>query len=628
MNCPRRCVVSSIPLRLEDASVVVACRHYFGFRIGFWEMRMFIFFFKTVSKQFLFMTNKTNNEQAVAQPTKMRVKKSEELTIIKAMERIVEGARGSKLSDAFWRSCSKPIAFLEERLQLTRMQIVLVCILAEFGDTMNWRMIGEYLDCTRLKIMTFSDEVKELLEKGWIVRKGLRDHCGQSQGYMLERGVVTALRNNRPFVPEKLDGLTTQEFVDRIVKRVTKSVGSRFHMNEDFEGDEEWLLRICRKNEHLPLSQAALQGEEIHDVVLLLLLVTDHINCVEADNEGITLNLVEELYPSDYLVDHMRDLLEDGTHPFFEAGLVEHKCVDGIADPSTIVLTDNGKKTLLAGYVAKRRRGKSGKPQGLRCHKTIQAKEMFYNAEDQAQIGRLVDMLRPANFKLLQERLEHEGFRKGFACLFYGAPGTGKTETVLQIARMTGRDIMQVDIATIRDKYVGETEKRIKSAFVYYRLACAKCALQPILFFNEADALFMRRSEDVQRSVDKMENAMQNIILQEMETLDGILIATTNLTSNLDGAFDRRFLFKIEFHQPSSEIRAKLWTSMISGLSEEDARRLAQRYDFTGGQIENVARKYVIDKILTGEPSTLDDLNNYCQCETLGGSALGRLGFC
>ncbi len=98
--------------------------------------------------------------------------------------------------------------------------------------------------------------------------------------------------------------------------------------------------------------------------------------------------------------------------------------------------------------------------------------------------------------------------RKGFACLFYGAPGTGKTESVLQIARQTGRDIMQVDIAGMRDKYVGESEKNIKAVFQNYRELCKKSEVMPILFFNEADALINKRTERIEHSVDKMDNAM------------------------------------------------------------------------------------------------------------------------
>ena len=111
---------------------------------------------------------------------------------------------------------------------------------------------------------------------------------------------------------------------------------------------------------------------------------------------------------------------------------------------------------------------------------------------------------------------------------------------------------------------------------------------------------------------------MQNIILQEIETLDGILIATTNLTSNLDDAFERRFLFKIEFNKPNTEVKTKIWTSMLGDdISIEDAHRLANNYDFSGGQIENIARKCAIEYILSVEKATFDELNEFCKQEFL-----------
>lgn len=83
-----------------------------------------------------------------------------------------------------------------------------------------------------------------------------------------------------------------------------------------------------------------------------------------------------------------------------------------------------------------------------------------------------------------------------------------------------------------------------------------------------------------------------------MENLEGILIATTNLTDSLDPAFERRFLFKIEFSRPSASARRHIWQAMIPGLSNSDALMLANRFDFSGGQIENIARKHTIDAML------------------------------
>ena len=219
--------------------------------------------------------------------------------------------------------------------------------------------------------------------------------------------------------------------------------------------------------------------------------------------------------------------------------------------------------------------------------------------------------------------------RKGFACLFYGGPGTGKTETVLQIARKTGRDLMQVDIAGMRDKFVGESEKNIKEVFARYRTLCKNSEVMPILFFNEADGIFGKRTTfgGNNPSVEKMDNAMQNIILQEIEDLDGILIATTNLTCNLDSAFERRFLYKVEFHKPDTDVKAKIWCTMLKDLSSDDARQLAAHFDFSGGQIENIARKRAVDYVLSGKLASLSEIEGYCRAELLNGKERKSIGF-
>lgn len=159
---------------------------------------------------------------------------------------------------------------------------------------------------------------------------------------------------------------------------------------------------------------------------------------------------------------------------------------------------------------------------------------------------------------------------------------------------------------------------------------CKNSDVMPILFFNEADAIFNKRTNigGLNPTVEKMENSTQNIILQEMDNLDGILIATTNLTCNLDSAFDRRFLFKVQFKNPETEVKAKIWRTMLKRISESDALTLAKRYDFSGGQIENIARKQSIDYVLYGKETTLEDLDRYCKAELLDkGDARTTIGF-
>ena len=176
--------------------------------------------------------------------------------------------------------------------------------------------------------------------------------------------------------------------------------------------------------------------------------------------------------------------------------------------------------------------------------------------------------------------------------------------------------------------WVGESEKNIKALFDNYRNKVRESKLTPILLFNEADAIIGKRQEGAERAVDKMENSIQNIILQEMETLDGILIATTNLAQNMDKAFERRFLYKIKFTKPTIEARMSIWREMIPTLSEADTHALAVKYDFSGGQIENIARHYAIDNILHGSSgNVLETLTIHCDNERLEKKEQKKIGF-
>jgi len=258
----------------------------------------------------------------------------------------------------------------------------------------------------------------------------------------------------------------------------------------------------------------------------------------------------------------------------------------------------------------------------------IKPRSLFYSNEITNSIDDLARLLEEKNYNDIRARLQEQGFRCGFACLFYGAPGTGKTETVMQLARRTGRDIMQVNISEMKSKWVGESEKNVKALFDSYRQRVKESPITPILLFNEADAIIGKRQEGAERAVDKMENSIQNIILQEMESLDGILIATTNLAQNMDKAFERRFLYKIRFDKPTVEARTSIWREMLPTLDMVDAKKLAERYDFSGGQIENIARHYAIDAILHGNAvPTAENLALHCDSERISNTSSKRIGF-
>jgi SpoVK/Ycf46/Vps4 family AAA+-type ATPase len=186
---------------------------------------------------------------------------------------------------------------------------------------------------------------------------------------------------------------------------------------------------------------------------------------------------------------------------------------------------------------------------------------------------------------------------------------------------------MYVDISQTKSMWFGESEKRIKSVFNDYARLCRKSKMKPILLFNEADAVLGKRKEGNASNVAQTENAIQNIILEQMEKNDGILIATTNLVDNLDAAFERRFLFKLKFELPSEEAKKQIWKSKLNWLDDDNSATLAKNYQFSGGEIDNIARKSIINEVITGNRSTLDELLQYCDEERLMSKRGMKLGY-
>lgn len=320
--------------------------------------------------------------------------------------------------------------------------------------------------------------------------------------------------------------------------------------------------------------------------------------------------------------------LRDERHKLQQEALVELRKED-MFDDAAIALTDKGKHLFLEDdyelFCTENRN------QNLIYPDKIIEKTLFYDDELRKQLELLKENLAEEKFSELQERLEKLSLPKGVAALFHGLPGTGKTETALQIARATGRAVCHVDISAAKTCWYGESQKLVKGIFTNYARLCKKEKLKPILLFNEADALLSNRQNinntSGSNSVAQTENAIQNIILEEMEKLDGILIATTNMTDNLDSAFARRFLFKIKFGQPTTEAKQSIWKNKISWLSDDDCRQLAIHHDFSGGEIDNIVRKVVMEVILHGTRPTLAEIEELCRHEKLEEGEVQKIGF-
>ena len=245
---------------------------------------------------------------------------------------------------------------------------------------------------------------------------------------------------------------------------------------------------------------------------------------------------------------------------------------------------------------------------------TTLKKEIFLDEKIAKDIDQLKNACSSKNFNKIIRDLKKANLPTGIVSILYGYPGTGKTASVYEIAKLTKRDVLQVDISAIQSKWVGESEKNTKAIFTEYKRACELLKTKPILLFNEADAIISKRL-DVTDAIGQMNNTMQNILLEELENFEGIFMATTNLIDNMDDAFSRRFLNKIKFEKPSSKIRMAIWKSKLTDLDDSAYEKLS-KYDLSGGQIENVSRKYLINKILNQKEFDMSEILDYVKDET------------
>ncbi len=333
-------------------------------------------------------------------------------------------------------------------------------------------------------------------------------------------------------------------------------------------------------------------------------------------------NAINEMYPPSEQMNAMHQI-KNKQHLLQRLGLMDVE-KESFFQISRLVLTDKGKELFLEEDMDVFEENVSDNDI-VECEK-IAGKALFFGPTIERQLGEIRDSLQERNLVAMCDRLKAKHLPTGITALFYGLPGTGKTESVMQIARVTGRSIMHVDISETKSCWFGESEKIIKAVFKKYRKLCQRSKVKPILLFNEADAVFSKRKDANSSNVAQTENAIQNIILEEMENLDGILIATTNMADNLDGAFERRFLFKVRFDKPITESKKNIWRDKLPDITDAEATELATNFDFSGGEIDNIVRKATMHEVISGTSLTIENLKTLCNEEKIA-SKNAKVGF-
>ena len=540
----------------------------------------------------------------------------EKMTQFEAIECVVRNAQDSELDAKFFEHVGPCLQKIADAQNLTADQALVLCLMMNFCDSSNIRLgnLARYTGLSTVYLLKYLNDIDVLAERGFLKRV---DRCN-TESYAIRLEAINALKQDKAFKLETHSGINCVKLFD-LVSQI-------FSEGDDYDVQRERVMNLLHANSQLKIAQV-IKGHQLSDDDTMLLMLFCFL-FVDNEDDMVEMSDFAEIIDNNRLLRVWGRQLSKEQHPLQQKKLIEFNSLSPMIDGRYFHLTDEAKNDLLGelGICLKKKTKKQSLPKDFVSHKSVVAKRMFYTRDNQTQVDRLAQLLEEKKFRDVCRRMKQKGMRTGFACLFYGAPGTGKTETVMQLSRQMKRDVMVVDFSQIRSKWVGDSEKNIKGVFERYRHFCKQLRRKPILLFNEADAVINTRQEQATHSVDKMENTMQNIILQEMEQFDGIMIATTNLVQSMDPAFERRFLYKIQFERPDASVRANLWQEMIPELDTEECQALGEQFDFSGGQIENVARKYAINTILNDiEPSNrLTELTTLCHEECINDTKTTR----
>lgn len=501
---------------------------------------------------------------------------------------------------------------------VNEIQVIFLCACTDIILSKSNDCICDYWGITPLKYYRFNKEIEDLVKRGFIYFNLNKD--GHSS-YDFEDDILYFILHNTEINIE-------EEQIDSIsfVTKIRDILGGYDNEYKTWTQQITAVYEIEKKYSDLQfIKDVKKQFKDRYERFCFYCICYDY-----QDGANTKVQPLCTIVYNHSKVQMIKQFLE-GDYPLLKRGFIDFVVKGNLLD-STVTITEKSKDIFLGEdkYLYER----TVNEKSLIFPDKIISKQLFYSKDNKTQINMLYSLLTTENFINIQKSLKNKGFPTGICILLYGSPGTGKTESVYQIAKTTNRQIFHVDISQTKSCWFGESEKKIQEIFDNYKRMCERFRISgkndtPILLFNEADAIIQKRTEFHGGGVEKTENAMQNILLENLEKFDGIMIATTNLEINMDAAFERRFLYKIKFENPTLEAKTAIWQSKLNWLPDEQAKQLASEYNFSGGEIDNVVRKATMEEILNGSKVTLNRLEELCNSEKLISSNSGRkMGFC
>jgi len=555
----------------------------------------------------------------------MKKKSIKKEAIFAAINTVYLQSEGKIPNKELYATLKKELAILTDYTNLSTEEAYIFAVIFYvnlMGESSNINDLCKYFKTNTFSLLEVVDAIQLLCEKGIVKTKKYRprhDNLLFNSSYSISKNISFNLLKGKEFpLIEGKKIVTEIELIEAFNTIGQQCIDGEIQALELEDAVNDLLLNYP----HFEATKFVKEYKLAHEEILVLYYVIWNTLCGQ---NGIDMdNLCGSIFKSRSQQVLFTQSMVQGSNPLMKHELMEYvstgfmnnfeaspsrKTADKLAEFDIIIKMPTSRRATVIDP------------------KLIIEKTLFYSEKEKQQMEAVHSILKEENYTQLIDRMQSKGMPQGVNVLLFGAPGTGKTESVLQLAKQSGREIVKVDISNTKSMWFGESEKIIKRIFNDYREYAKRCSIAPILFFNEADAVLSKRSSNGANNTQQTENAIQNILLDELENFEGIFMATTNLMNNLDKAFERRFLYKVEFMVPTSYQRASIWQSKFSTLSFDACENLAYNYELSGGQIDNIYRKSEINYILNNEEVTLSMLTQFCEEEVNHTRSYPQIGF-
>jgi hypothetical protein len=537
------------------------------------------------------------------------------------IENIVQRSEDSKLAPTILKNCNSNIKAISHFLNCTEMQALLFAVILhntlETGSA-NLNEIAGHFGVPVMHILRYKPDLDALVKNRYIRLENNDNPFSNRRNisYFVHPVIIDSILKCKLAA-----GIGRIKNNFELLQRISEIIESASEQS-GYDLVEEDVFGLCEQNKSLFMANKLLNSNLLRtDLIILTIVAHKLVNGEDEVSISDACEFLEGYKPMQLQI--RRDLMS-GRNKLIKLGFLDVS-PGRFRNDSELTITEKGLEYLL-GEEAQELSLKVSKVRHEILPDKIHPVRLFLNQNEQQQINTLEGIFAQERSPVICKRMQDSNMKAGFNVLLFGGPGTGKTESVYQLARKTGRSILPVEISSAKSMWFGESEKLIKGIFDNYQKLQQGSTATPILLFNEADGIFGRRTTQMNSSVSQTLNAMQNIILQEMEDFEGIMIATTNLTENLDPAFDRRFLYKVRFENPGLCTSVQIMKHKLPFLPPEAIGQLCEQRKLTGGQMANIAKKCNIYEMLEGSLPDQSKVDAFCR-EELGLKEKAKLGF-